>query len=61
MFLSPYTDKSDLYKHQYKKKYKKWNEKYKNYKKIKVEPIIDADTMLLVIYFVTSNVSHSSL
>ncbi len=31
------------------------------YKKIKVEPIIDADTLLLVKYFVTSNISHSSL
>ena len=62
MFLSLFTDKSDLYKHlNLHKEYKKWNEKYKNYKKIKVEPIIDADTMLLVKYFVTSNVSHSSL
>jgi hypothetical protein len=62
VFLSPFTDKSDLYKHlNLHKEYKKWNEKYKNYKKIKVEPIIDADTMLLVKYFVTSNVSHSSL
>jgi hypothetical protein len=54
VFLSPFTDKSDLYKHlNLHKEYKKWNEKYKNYKKIKVEPIIDADTMLLVKYFVT--------
>ena len=60
--LSPFTDKSDLYKHlQRHDDYEKWNEKYKNKKNKKVGPIIDETTMLLIKYFVTSNTSHSNL
>ena len=60
--LSPFTDKSHLYKHlQRHDDYEKWNEKYKNKKNKKVGPIIDETTMLLIKYFVTSNTSHSNL
>ena len=54
VLVSPFTDKSDLYLHlTYHTEYKKWNEKFKKNKNIRVEPIIDAETMLLVKFFVS--------
>ena len=61
-FLSPFTDKSDLYKHLNRHAdYKKWNEKYCKSKGRICGPVIDDSMLLLIKYFVTSNASHSSL
>jgi hypothetical protein len=60
--LSPFTDKSNLYKHlQHHDEYVKWNEKYKKINNKTVGPVIDDATMLLLKYFVSSNSSHSNL
>ncbi len=61
-FVSPFTDKSDLYKHLNRHDdYKKWNEKYCYSKGNRSGPVIDDSMLLLIKYFVTSNASHSSL
>ena len=59
---SPFTDKSDLYKHLNRhEEYKKWNEKYSKSRNKRSGSVIDDATMTLIKYFVTSNASHSSL
>ena len=61
-FKSPFKDKSNLYKHlKHHKTYEDWKKSFDKCKNKRVKPLIDADTLLLIKYFVSSNVSHSSL
>ncbi len=38
-----------------------WKKAYDKCKNKKIKPLIDTDTLLLIKYFISSNVSHSSL
>lgn len=59
---SPFRDKSNLYKHlKYHESYLDWKKANDKCKNKKIKPLIDTDTLLLIKYFISSNVSHSSL
>jgi hypothetical protein len=61
-FISPFKDKSNLYKHlKHHKAYLDWKSAYDKCKNKIIKPRIGADTLLLIKFFVSSNVSHSSL
>ena len=60
-FKSPLKDKSNVYKHlQHHKSYMDWKKTIDKCKNKRVK-FIDADTLLLIKCFFSSNVSHSSL
>ena len=57
-FISPFKNKSNLYKRlKHHKAYLDWKSAYDKCKNKIVKPQIDADTLLLIKFFVSSNVS----